>query len=278
MNSELERWVCIFVIVLVFHFTASPQQGGLDYAGMQACGIHHVNIASVPGNPASVAAIQSLSAFVYAEKKFMLSELGQYCLVVALKAGKGNGIALIGKYSGDKNLNASSLEVSFGKDLGKLRIGIAVGYEQMTVSGYGTEGGLIARVGSIWQINSRVITGFYFSNPQYLLSRQNYENNLPLYQFGIGYESSLPVLLTAGICKRKNAPLNFQAAISYNYSNRFFLGVGLLGNYATPFFSAGWKWNQVRLDITIGYHSQLGFSPATCLLFETKPNNQSDAE
>ncbi len=54
------------------------------YIGLGAYSLHQTDVFSFTANQASLAKIKNISAGAYGERRFLLSELGNYTLVIAM--------------------------------------------------------------------------------------------------------------------------------------------------------------------------------------------------
>ncbi|MDQ6903265.1 MAG: hypothetical protein M3139_09675, partial [Bacteroidota bacterium] len=91
-----------------------------------------------------------------------------------------------------------------------------------------------------------------------------------VYKFGIGYEASEDLLISAEIVKQEDLPININAGVQYNFQKQFFVRVGIASENESPYAGAGVSWSNIRVDISASYHPQLGFSPGLLVIVNLK--------
>jgi hypothetical protein len=242
-----------------------------SYIGLGAYSINHVDAFSFSSNQASLARIKSATVGVYGEKRFLLNAINMYSAVVALPTKQGNlGIEI--DYFGFKNYNESQVGVAYARSLGSLLdIGIKFNYYSFRIPAYQNSSAINFEIGAIAHLTSKLHAGIHFYNPAGgNLSKTNNEKLGSIYKFGIGYEASENFLISAEIVKQEDLPVNVNAGVQYNFLKQFFARVGIASENESPYAGAGVSWNNIRLDISAGYHPQLGFSPGLMLVINFK--------
>ena len=100
-------------------------------------------------NQAALAHINSLTAGIYSERRFLLQELSLYQLAVALPTSSGN-FGVSASYFGSAQNNESVIGLAYGRKLGeKVSIGAQFNYVSMQVAGYGNASTINFEAGSI---------------------------------------------------------------------------------------------------------------------------------
>jgi len=92
----------------------------------------------------------------------------------------------------------------------------------------------------------------------------------------VGYEATDEVYFAIEMIKEEDRHFNANAVIHYAFSKSFFAGLGILSSTASPYGWAGWAWKDLRIDITVSHHPQLGFTPGIKLLFGCGQNRKED--
>ncbi|HUS00108.1 MAG TPA: hypothetical protein VMY77_00190, partial [Chitinophagaceae bacterium] len=68
------------------------------------------------------------------------------------------------------------------------------------------------------------------------------------------------------IIKEEDQPVNVDVGIQYNFMKQFFVRAGTSTETTNSYVGAGISWKSFLLDITGGYHPQLGFTPGLLLI------------
>lgn len=244
---------------------------GTLYTGLGAYSRTFTQSFSFLSNQAALAGLSQSSAGLYAEQKYGLKELSMYMATVAMPVGR-DGVGLAMQYAGFGDYNESCIGLAYGKNLGKISIGVQCNYNMIHIAGYGNDAALGIEVGSQWQISQRFITGIHIVNPVGARFKNNSSEKLAaVYQLGAGYEVSPQLFLSAEVGKEEDKPVNVQAGIQYNIIiNRLFVRTGLSTAITEPFAGIGCQWKNCRADVNLRYHPQLGFTPGLLLLFYGK--------
>lgn len=241
-------------------------------------GEHFTEAFSFCNNTAALASLSRLCTGVFAEQKFMLNELKQCVAAIGLPVQKG-GIGLMAARNGLHHLNTTQLGLAYGKQLGKVSMGLQFNYNTISIAGYGNDGAIAVDLGSIWQVSKKLYTGIQLNNVMSgMYSATSEEKPAKLYTVSLCYESTEHSLFTIAIMKEEDKPVMVCAGMQYIIAQKLFTRFTISTVTASPFFSAGWKWKNCRVDITANYHPQLGFTPGLVLQFFGKTKNKSRKE
>jgi hypothetical protein len=244
---------------------------GTLYTGVGAYSHHFTQSFSFLANQAVLGGVSRASAGLYAEQKYGLKELSMYMATAAIPV-KGGGLGIALQYAGFSDFNESQVGIAYGKNLGRVNLGIQCNYNMMRIAGYGNDAAVGFEIGSQWQINSVLVTGIHLVNPIGGRFRNHPDEKLAaVYQFGVGYEVSKQLLLSAEITKEEDRPVNVQAGLQYIVvPDRFFVRTGITTATSSPYIGVGWQWKNCRADVHVRYHPQLGLTPGLLLLFYGK--------
>ncbi len=242
-----------------------------SYIGLGAYSINHVDVFSFTANQAALAQIKNSALGVYGERRFLLSTTDLYSAVVALPTRQGN-FGLQADYFGYKNYNESQLGIAYARSLGsKLDIGIKFNYYSFRIPGYQNPSAINFEMGAIAHLTDKLNAGIHFYNPVGgKLSKTDNEKLGSVYKFGLGYEASENFIVSAEIVKQEDIPINVNAGVQYNFAKQFFARAGIASENSSPYAGAGISWNNLRLDMSVSYHQQLGISPGLMLIINFK--------
>ena len=219
-------------------------------------------------NPASLASQESLTAGVYDERRFLMSELNLYSLACSFPAA-GGGLGVQLAYSGFAAYNESTIMLAYGKKLGKLiDLGVQFNYTLFHISGYGPAGSVQAAAGMLIHPSEKMTLGVYVFNPAgENIGKHSGEKIASLYKTSMGYYASAQVYVGVDLIKEEGRPFAMQVAMHYQFAGQFFAGLGILTFPGIPYGWAGWMRKGLRIDMHVSYHPQLGFTPAlACFL------------
>ncbi|MHA4845227.1 hypothetical protein ACX0G7_13730 [Flavitalea antarctica] len=235
--------------------------------GAGAFSENFTDVFCLANNPAASAGAEGFSAGIYSERRFMLKELSKYHLVIAHAATNGN-IALKMNHSGFSGFSESSASLSYGRDLGKIRLGIGFNYHRISISGYGSASTYSADVALIWQLTEKLHAGIHAINPvPVFFGPGKTEQYASVYKMGMGYEISEKCFIAGELWKETGKIVNVMFALQY----RFIASLGVRGGFNTdvgqPFAGVDWVFGSIRLGISGSYHPDLGFTPSLLVCF-----------
>ena len=241
------------------------------YTGLGAYSQHHVDVFSFTANQAALAQLINTTAGVYGERRFMLAELSNYSGVFALPTSSGN-FGLKAGYSGFSDYNETQIGLAYARKLGaKLDIGAQFNYYGMRIAENGNATAIGFELGAIMHLTEKLHTGFQISNPvggKFGSDKQ--EKLASLYSFGIGYDASEKFLVSMEVQKEEDQPVNINAGLQYKFIPQLMARAGVSSASSTCWLGLGLSLKSFRLDVSAGYHSQLGITPALALLFNFK--------
>jgi hypothetical protein len=269
------RKIYTFFILILFAANLRAQSLktplAAPYIGLGAYSVNHVDAFSFTSNQAALAQLKYGAIGAYGEQRFLLNATNMYTAVAAIPTSQGNfGVQI--DYFGFKDYNESQIGLAYARSLGsKLDIGIKFNYYSFRIPTYQSSSAVNFEIGAIAHLTDKLNAGVHFYNPMGgKLSKTNDEKLSSIYKFGMGYEASESFLVSAEIVKEEDLPINVNAGVQYNFQKQFFVRVGIASENESPYAGAGMSWKDIRLDVSAGYHPQLGLSPGLMLIVNFK--------
>jgi len=245
-----------------------------NYLGLGAYSLNHVDAFSFTANQASLAQINNLTAGIYGETRFLLSELNNYTATVVLPTSSGNFGVKAGYY-GFSDYNESQLGLAYGRKLGsKVDIGAQFNYNGIRISGYGNATAISFELGTVMHITDKLHAGIHLANPVGGKFGKDQEEKLSsVYATGIGYNASEKFFVSAEIEKEEDRPVNVNAGLQYKFLPQLLARVGISSATSSGWIGLGLTIKSLRIDVTTSYHPQLGITPGLLLQFSPQRNN-----
>lgn len=250
------------------------------YICLSAYSSKQIDPLSFTGNQAALAKIQSAGIGVFGERRFMLSETSAYTLGASLPTRLGNlGIQL--NYAGFKNFNENKIGLAYARRLGKLLdVGVQFNYYGYRIPAYGNASTVNFEIGAMLHLTNSLNAGLHVYNPvggklgaSTSLSMGE-EKLASVYKFGLGYDASDKFFISSEIIKEEDKPVNVIAGLQYHFARQFFAKAGFMSESTSVYAGAGIAWKTLRLDVSSGYHPQLGFSPGLLLIMNFQPKEK----
>lgn len=264
------EWLLLFLLLTTYHSVCQTLRRpvAVGYTGLGAYSLDHADVFSFTGNPAALAQLKNASAGVYGERRFLLSELTNYTMVIGLPTASGNFGVKAG-YSGFNDYNETQLGIAYGRKLGrKVDIGAQFNYHGIRIAGYGNESAISFELGTILHITEKLNAGVHVNNPVGGKFGKDRQEKLPsLYSFGLGYDASEKFFASVEIEKEEDQPVNVNGGMQYKFLPQLLVRAGISSATSTGWLGIGLTLNSFRLDITAGYHPQLGITPGVLLIF-----------
>lgn len=269
-NGYKKTIVCIglqFLTTILYTQTFQYTVAG-RYTALGAYSEKFCDVLSFTTNQAILGQIKGFGAAIYSERKFSMNELKLHTIAVRIPVRFG-GIGISARSFGYDAYKENQFNLAYGKSLGNLNLGIQFNYYTMLISAYGKATVLTIEGGALLKLSNSLYAGLHIFNPAGGRFGIDRSEKLPsIYSSGFGCEVSEKVLLSAAIIKEESRPVNVHCGIYYAYVTKLFARLGMTTYPASIYFGAGWKWNNLRLEISFNYHSQLAFTPGLMFQFE----------
>jgi hypothetical protein len=194
-DCPVRRILLLFILVLLKTSLLQAQTLrkpiSANYIGLGAYSLNHVDVFSFTSNQASLAQIQQASAGVYGERRFLLSELNNYSVAIALPTSSGN-FGLKTNYYGFSDYNETQLGLAYGRKIGnKIDIGAQFNYHSIRIAGYGNASTISFELGTVMHVTDRLHAGVHVANPVGgKFGKDQQEKLSSVYTIGLGYDAS----------------------------------------------------------------------------------------
>lgn len=230
---------------------------------------------SFTGNPASLSRQKGFTAGVYSERRFLLTELSQHQVAVAMPSRVGS-FGVRGDYFGHSGYNETGIGLAYARSLGtKIDLGVQFNYYGVTIPAYGHAGALNAEVGVVVHLTDQLRTGLHLYNPGSVALGKNGEEQLPsIYSIGFGYDLSDQLFFTASFDKIQGKPVSVLAGIQYRFHNRISVNAGIASATATYTAGVGIWLKAFQLTAVASLHPHLGLTPGLMLVFDKKTSHE----
>lgn len=269
----MKRWmelifglfVCLYASGQLYHVESES-----GYISGGAYSKHFNDAFSFTSNAACLGNIQAFQAGILTERKWMLKELDQQEMALAIPLGNG-GLGLGFWYRGDVDYSEQTMNLAYGKNLGRLQIGLRFGFVNTKAAFYPAIGFGYSGIGICYQVTDKLMTGWELNLPVFGEVGKYYPEKGPQYfKMGFGCESRPDLFISFQVEKKANLPLNVIGYIEYRYAEQFLFAFGISSLSASPYFKSGWKKNGFSIQIYVTYEQVLGFSPGLVLFWEGK--------
>ena len=266
------RLVTLPLISLLITFTSGAQHirrpVPSNYTGLGAYSLNSSDVFSFTANQASLAQLKSVSAGVFAERRYFLEELSSYTAAFGLPTQSGN-FGLKMNYYGFSDYNESQIGLAYARKLGtKVDLGAQFNYNGIRIAGYGNDAAVSFEIGTVLHLTDKLHAGIHVNNPVGgKFGKDQQEKLASVYTFGMGFEPSDKFFLSTDIVKEQDQPVNVNAGIQYKFLSKLLARAGISTTTSTTWIGIGLFLKSFRIDVTTSIHSQLGLTPGLMLVY-----------
>jgi hypothetical protein len=221
---------------------------------------------SINVNQAQLSSFKQAAFELYSERRFMLKELSLLqCAFVFPHHSGGYGLTIA--HAGNRLYNETTFGLGFGKQLSDmLSLGVQFNYYLsrtaigLNASSIGFETSVLIRMSDNFQ------AGFRIANPL-IISKYEAARLSVMYSMGFAYDVAEKLILTGSVEKQSTIPSDVTVALRYLFHPAFYVSTGSLTRLHQFFLGVGLLWENKKLELIGGYHTQIGFTPALTFIF-----------
>ena len=257
--------VCILKLAATENYPAGARATALSNAFVSVS-----DIWSTFHNQAGLAGLESFSAGVFYESRFMVNELSHVAgsLVVPVKAGTfGVSFSQFGKGTYKEH----KFGLAFAKSLTK-RINAAIQLDYLSerypenehASGFAT-----FEAGFVYAATDELFLGAHIFNPIQggIKTHEGLQNMPAVYRIGGHYQFPKMVLLIFEAEKNTENPFIFKSGLEFSPVKNLALRFGVLGKPVSYTAGIGFQTGKIVTDIGFSYHGNLGLTPSVSIQF-----------
>jgi hypothetical protein len=218
---------------------------------------------STQNNQAGLAYLDTIEVGVYAERKFLLPELGYNAFAGVLPI-KGGTFGLSYSRFGYSKYNENKVGIAFAKKLGEnFSAAVQLDYLSKYIGdGYGKNGTLAAEFGVQAKLAKGLTIGAHVFNPTRAKSADYNKEKIPtIIKVGAQYAFSNKVFWAIETEKDIYYKANFKTGIEYRIVPQLYLRGGISTQATQSSFGFGYAGKRIKVDVAANYHEQLGFTP-----------------
>lgn len=235
---------------------------GARAAAMGGSAVATTGLYSLFSNQAGLAQLDGVHAGIYAENRFLMSELSMYAFGAAIPTKSGT-FGLGGVYFGNSLYNERNIKLTYGRKLFKnFRIGAEFDIAGISISEYGSKTAITFGLGLQYDISPDVTIGAQIYNPLRVQLTDLDDDLLPtLITVGASYRPTEKITLLAEAEKNMAHTASFKGGIEYQVVKALYLRAGYSSAPSQTTFGVGVNLKAVKIDLAGSFHPVLGYSP-----------------
>ncbi len=266
MKSILPLLFSLLALPMLAQVSA-PITAGARGLAMGGSGLNFTDVNALWGNPAGVAALEATSVALFAEQRFLLSDIRQVSAGGAVPFASGT-LGLVVGYFGFEDFNEQRIGVVYGRRLSdNIRLGAQLYTLGTRIPDYGNKNVVSFELGMQGSISPRVGFSARMANPMRIETVAG--EYLPsLLSLGFSYQPGKQLLIVAEAEKDILFPVRVRVGMEYNLLDALQLRLGIATDPSLLTFGIGYKLKDTwRLDFAAAYHQYLGFTPGIGLVY-----------
>lgn len=214
-------------------------------------------------NQAGLANLDSMSFGVFAENRFLLTDLNLYALAFALPTKSGT-FGIGASYFGNGGYNETKIGLAYGRKLFEsLSIGAEFDFLALAIEDNGSKATFTFGLGIQYQINSLIAVGGHIYNPiRQNLTDQSVDKLPAILKIGLAFTPSEKAMFALEAEHNMDKNTMFKAGFEYQVVEKLYLRAGFNTNPTAFTFGVGLHLKSFDIDIAGGFHPVLGYSPA----------------
>ncbi|MBM3435000.1 MAG: hypothetical protein FJY07_02150 [Bacteroidetes bacterium] len=268
-----------FAAVVSFSENANYPLGGRS-AAMGNASVTLYDFWSVHNNQAGLAGYKHISAGIAFDNRFLIGQLGTkaFAFVLPVKSGV---FGINYNYFGYAAYNESKAGLAFAKSFGSaFAAGLQLDYLRTAIAeNYGNRSLLTFEVGLRSEVTKKLVLAMHIFNPIAVKIEKKFNERTPaVYKFGIGWQLSDQVLVTAETEKSSGFKPLIRGGVEYKPAEKASIRLGYSSlpsvtgeddfSIASLYsFGFGLKLNKLTIDFSASVHQILGWSPAISLVY-----------
>lgn len=221
-------------------------------------------------NPGALGAVESFSAGLSYENRFLLKELQSQGLAVAVPLKVGV-ISAGGHFYGYNQYRSTKVGIGYSLKLAeKLFAGVQLNYQGLRLSSnYGSKNSMTAEAGIYAKITDKWNLGLSaFNIGRAKLSTFEDDRFSTVLRLGSSYNFSKKLMLAIEAEKDLDYRMRFKSGLEYQVINNFYVRGGFGTAPVEATFGLGYHFKQIHLDLGSAYDQNLGWSPHFSIIFE----------
>lgn len=243
-----------------------------QWQGARSAALGNANAATIDGfsqlnNQAAAAFVDHYTVGVYGNRAFMVEGINNLSLSAVAPTGLGNFGLAIG-YFGYSAYNEQKIGIGYSRQLSPgFSIGVQFDYLSSFISEYGTTATYTVEAGLFYKITDELAAGAHVFNPVLAGFAESADPLPTMMKLGLHYNSTGKVRFLVEAEKDLVQPVNFKAGVEYRPAEEISLRIGTSTNPVLLSIGAGFRWNNLLLDVASSYHPQLGITPHGGLVY-----------
>lgn len=270
------------VVLVVFSSSLSMAQGWLPQ-GARSMGLAHTSVTfedafAYHHNPGALGFVQSFSAAVHYQNRFLLRELQTQSAALIFPTDKGV-FSVGGQFYGYEHFKTNRIGGGYSMLLSpNMALGVQLNYVNLRLdSFYGVRHGVSAEIGVQAKLSETLTLGGSIVNiGNTRISTITDERFGTLIRLGVGYQLRKELTLLGEVAQFISQPTQVKGGVEYVFAEKFFLRAGASIQPVELSFGMGFKFAQLQFDVGSHYHHIIGWTPGVSFVFNLDRKNVAE--
>lgn len=214
-------------------------------------------------NPAFLPFAKKMSGGITVEKPWNTKEL-KFLHAQVMTLWRSMGVSVGLTHFGNGKYNQSRLELSAGKRLGKINIGVGINYGQTIFRGYGKEGQIGINAGILLELNDETS---YFNNIRIGTKNEESAGSIGQVINGLEYTVSEQVCIGLAAIRNKGSSMIYQFNCIYRPVNQVDIDIGMVTGISTFYLSVKYRLKNISVRSGFRFGQFIGVVPAMGVMY-----------
>lgn len=266
---------CCFLVVSTFSYAGGETTSvGAKQQAMGKTSTTYINVFAAFNNIANTAFLQSTQLGLYAENRFLQSNINAFNLAFTYKNSKLGAFSLTSHFYGYSLYNETEIGLGYAKNFGnKISAGLKFNYYRLAIAENGSKSLVSFNLGLLYKPLDKFHIGFTVYNPIKMKLEKVFKETLSTeFKLGLAY---LPTnKFEISLEGQKDLINPFQVRLGFNYDVHKYLSLRV-GGATQPIlftFGVGTHIKNLQIDFSSVWDINLGYSPQLSLHYTFKNN------
>lgn len=221
-------------------------------------------------NPSLIPHLKRPEAGMYSEKKY-LTDIDLFLFTTCIPFNNTNGVGLMFQHFGNSNYNERIFGLNYGKNFGKINIGLLFQSIRLKIQGSPPISIIQAGISSTLKISDDFFSGINIINPRFNpKAGKDKLQTAGSFSLILGWQASSVAYAGFESKKEEGRPLTVLFTVQYRFAEKFSGGFNWNTSSNQPYLCIGWQSTLFLIETGCSYHSVLGPSPSICFIYKKR--------
>jgi hypothetical protein len=218
---------------------------------------------SLWANPAGMTGIRRFEGGLFSESRFLISELSTASFGAVIPFQQKHFAGVSATTFGFGSYRRNEAGIAYATTLyDVIHLGVKFNVLNLAIANYGSVSTFLANVGVMADVSKKFTVGFWTQNVnQARIGAVQEERLSTILNGGVTYHAADKLILTGDVVKFLDYPMGVRSGFEYYFIKQFCFRAGYCTSPSMLNAGAGFKLDNISIDLANSYHERLGYSP-----------------